>query len=220
MKAACQLLSQRFAVADLPATVRRMAGQPLRRASLLTQLAACGALHLLTDESRAWPTALLWQSTRGPRQETENLLAEMHQGGEPMPYDFLATQPAITGAQLQPLLPGLCAAHYVPLPTTSVADWQMLLALALARLADGSCRQVLCAHLDIADDWCTGHWLLLAGALENPQGHLQIVGNSVAPSCPDRPDLPLRLADHPQVSLESARGWRQTLEFTRSSLHR
>ena len=85
-------LSQSFAPADLPAAVRAALGKPLRRAAPLTQLALVGALACLPPERRHLPTALLWQSTSGPRLETLALLDEVCYGSaEPMPYDFLAT---------------------------------------------------------------------------------------------------------------------------------
>ena len=88
--------SQQFVPTELPAAVRAALGKPLRRAAALTQLALLGAFAALPAERRALPTALLWQSTSGPRLETLTLLAEICEaGGEPMPYDFLATQPAL-----------------------------------------------------------------------------------------------------------------------------
>ena len=92
-------LSQSFAPANLPAAVRAALGKPLRRAAPLTQLALVGALACLPAERRTLPTTLLWQSTSGPRLETLTLLDEVCGGSaEPMPYDFLATQPATADA--------------------------------------------------------------------------------------------------------------------------
>ncbi len=105
--------SQHFTPDELPAAVRAALGKPLRRAAALTQLAVVGAFAALPEAARSQPCALLWQSTSGPRPETLTLLNEMcHGAGEPMPYDFLATQPAIAAAQLQPLLPGLRSASH------------------------------------------------------------------------------------------------------------
>ena len=96
-------LSQQFSPEALAAAVRAALGKPLRRAAPLTQLALVGALACLPEDRRHQPTALLWQSTSGPRAETQVLLREICSGsGEPMPYDFLATQPTIAAAQIRP----------------------------------------------------------------------------------------------------------------------
>lgn len=190
-------LSQRLTPADLTAAVRQALGKPLRRAAPLTQLALIGALACLPAERRNRPTALLWQSTSGPRQETRILLDEVCAGAaEPMPYDFLATQPAIAAAQLQPCLPGLQSASHFPLDTPGVADWSLLLALAINGLKEGRYDQVLCAHLDILDAAADGHWLCLArDPLENSPIGLQI-GEEVEPDAiPDTPDFPEKLVD-------------------------
>ena len=95
-------ISQHFAAKELPIAVRSALGKPLRRAAALTQLALVGSLASLAENRRHQPTALLWQSTSGPRAETLALLQEVCIGsGEPMPFDFLAIQPAIAAAQSQ-----------------------------------------------------------------------------------------------------------------------
>ena len=79
------VLSQQHAPEKLPAAVRAALGKPLRRAATLTQLALVGALTCLPKERRHQPTALLWQSTSGPRLETQTLLEEVcHGSAEPM----------------------------------------------------------------------------------------------------------------------------------------
>ena len=94
-------ISQHFAAKELPIAVRSALGKPLRRAAALTQLALVGSLASLAENRRHQPTALLWQSTSGPRAETLALLQEVCIGsGEPMPFDFLArhcrcTDPAL-----------------------------------------------------------------------------------------------------------------------------
>ena len=146
------LLAQRHPVADLGSEVRQRLGKPLRRASPLTQLAVSGALACLPVASSAQPLALLWQSTYGPRAETLALLDEVCCGtAEPLPFDFLASQPAIAAAQLKPWLPGLLTAHHLPLDNEAQSQWTLMLALAHAWLSEGRFAQVLCAHLDIAD---------------------------------------------------------------------
>lgn len=190
-------LSQHHAPDELPNAVRTALGKPLRRAAPLTQLALLGALACLPAERRQRPTALLWQSTRGPRQETRAMLEEICTGaGEPMPFEFLATQPALAAAQIQPYLPGLQSAMHFPLDTAGVADWSLLLALAGNWLAEGRYAQVLCAHLDSTDDGADGHWLALAtDPIENAPARLHLRGTSVPDAWADTPDFPAHLAD-------------------------
>jgi hypothetical protein len=217
------VLSQSFAPADLPAAVRAALGKPLRRAAPLTQLALVGALACLPAERRALPTALLWQSTSGPRLETITLLDEVCCGSaEPMPYDFLATQPAIAAAQIQSFLPGLQTAMHLPLDSEGVANWSLLLSLAISWLNEGRCAQVLCAQLDHAADVASGHWLALSGMpLENSPASLQLAGHTADNTLPNTPDLPAHLAewlagdDSPTLSLHSTVAMKQTVEFTR-----
>ena len=188
--------SQHFTPDELPAAVRAALGKPLRRAAALTQLAVVGAFAALPEAARSQPCALLWQSTSGPRPETLTLLNEMcHGAGEPMPYDFLATQPAIAAAQLQPLLPGLRSASHLPLASDTGADWHLLLTLAATWLAEGRYARVLCAQLDHWGEQAIGHWLsLTADQLETSQASLQIVSQAVDNAHDDRPDFPVALA--------------------------
>ncbi|MDP2880344.1 MAG: hypothetical protein Q8N89_02040 [Azonexus sp.] len=217
------VLSQSFAPADLPAAVRAALGKPLRRAAPLTQLALVGALACLPVERRALPTTLLWQSTSGPRLETLTLLEEVCNGSaEPMPYDFLATQPAIAAAQIQTFLPGLQTAMHLPLDSEGVANWSLLLNLAIVWLKEGRCAQVLCAQLDHAADVASGHWLALSrGTLENSPACLQLADGTTSDALPDTPDFPARLAewlaghDGSTLSLHSPAAMKLTVEFTR-----
>ncbi len=217
------VLSQSFAPVELPAAVRAALGKPLRRAAPLTQLALVGALACLPAERRALPTALLWQSTSGPRLETLTLLDEVCSGGaEPMPYDFLATQPAIAAAQIQNFLPGLQTAMHLPLDSQGVANWSLLLSLAIIWLNEGRCAQVLCAQLDHAAAAACAHWLALSRApIENSPACLHLVDGASNISRPDTPDFPARLAewlaghDGPTLSLHSPVAMKLTVEFTR-----
>jgi hypothetical protein len=188
-------LSQNYATADLAAAVRSALGKPLRRTAPLTQLALLGALACLPKEHRQHSTALLWQSTSGPRPETQLLLGEICSGeAEPMPYDFLATQSAIAAAQIHPFLPGLQSATHCPLDQENTAHWSLLLTLADNWLREGRYEQVLCAHLDNWGEHATGHWLALASSpLENSRLQLHI-GKICSPEAlADRPDFPARL---------------------------
>ncbi len=221
------VLSQSSAPADLPAAVRAALGKPLRRAAPLTQLALVGALACLPSERRQLPTALLWQSTSGPRLETLTLLDEVCSGSaEPMPYDFLATQPAIAAAQIQSFLPGLQTATHLPLDSEGSANWSLLLSLAIIWLDEGRCAQVLCAQLDHTADAASGHWLALSRApLENSLAGLHLAQDTASEQLhdrlPDTPDVPSRLADwlarndNATLSLQSPAAMRRTVEFTR-----
>lgn len=217
------VVSQEFTPDALPAAVRAAIGKPLRRAAALTQLALIGACACLSEEQRRQPTILLWQSTGGPRQETLNLLNEVCLGGgEPMPYDFLATQPALAAAQIQPYLPGLRSAMHLPLDSETDAHWDLLLALACQWLEQGRCTQVLCAQLDHWPDTASGHWLALgAQPLTNTLARLH-PGNRPAPAGqPDTPDFPRRLSEwlnageSPGFCLHSATSPRLAVEFAR-----
>lgn len=217
------VVSQEFSPDALAAEVRAAVGKPLRRAATLTQLALLGACACLSDEQRRLPTILLWQSTSGPRQETLALLDEVCLGGaEPMPYDFLATQPALAAAQIQPFLPGLQSAMHLPLDGEAAANWSMLLALASLWLDQGRCAQVLCAQLDHWTDAASGQWLALgAQALENSLARLQIGKASPQMNDADTPDLPhrlqawLRTGESTGFSLHSATNPRLAVEFAR-----
>lgn len=217
------VLSQNFLPTELPAAVRAALGKPLRRAAALTQLAVVGALACLPAEHRKLPTVLLWQTRSGPRAETLNLLEEVCNGAaEPMPYDFLATQPAIAAAQLKPFLPGLLSATCLPLSDEKAASWSLLLSLADHWLAEGRYAQVLCAQLDHTGDITSGQWLSLSAApLENSLASLHL---SEAP--PDEPladnsDFPARLGQWlaanttSRLHLQSAAGQRLAVEFAR-----
>lgn len=216
-------LSQNFAPAALPAALRAALGKSLRRAAPLSQLALLGALACLPVERRQLPTALLWQSTAGPRQETLNLLEEVCcAAAEPMPYDFLATQPAIAAAQIKPYLPGLQSASHFPLASEHEANWALLLNLAGNWLNEGRYAQVLCAHLDSDEETASGHWLLLSGeALENRPVSLQLVDSEAVDGLTDTAGFPAQLShwlENPQTAtlhLQSSVGRCPALEFAR-----
>lgn len=217
------LVTQEFAPDALAAEVRVAIGKPLRRAAPLTQLALLGACACLSDEQRRQPTILLWQSTSGPRRETLALLDEVCLGAaEPMPYDFLATQPALAAAQIQPFLPGLQSAMHLPQDSETSTNWSTLLALANLWLEQGRCAQVLCAQLDHWTNAATGQWLALGALpLENPLARLQIGDAAGTANHPDSPDLPARLnewltaSETPRFSLRSATNPRLAVEFAR-----
>lgn len=209
----------------LPGAVRTALGKPLRRASALTQMVLLGALAALPEERRDRPTALLWQSTSGARQETEALLNEVCAGqAEPMPYEFLATQPTIAAAQIQPYLPGLQTASHFPLADDTAANWALLLALAAEWLGNGRYEQVLCAHIDVWPESADGYWLAFDTApLENGLAALTLETVQIADGLADCAALPVQVADwlnhadSAAIAIQSAATCRQTLKFTRLS---
>lgn len=217
------VLSQQHTPDKMPAAVRATLGKPLRRAAALTQLALIGALTCLPKERRQLPTALLWQSSSGPRLETLTLLDEVCNGqAEPMPYDFLASQPAIAAAQIQPFLPGLQSATHFPLDTEGEAHWSLLITLANNWLEEGRYAQVLCAQLDSWADAATGHWLALSSErLENSSASLHIRSTVFPAAQPDTPDFPVHLASwlqapaSPILHLQSTATRTLAVEFAR-----
>lgn len=217
------ILSQQYPPSALAGAVRVVLGKPLRRAAPLTQLALLGALACLPEERRPLASALLWQSTSGPRQETIALLDEVCLGaGETMPYDFLATQPAIAAAQIQPFFCGLQSATHCPLDSEGTACWLLLLTLAVNWLEEARYRQILCAQLDSSPDGASGHWLSLSNEpLENPLASLQLGTDSAPGSLPDTPDFPvhlarwLQLADSSSLQLQSPAAAGLALKFIR-----
>lgn len=221
------VLSEQHSPQSLPAAVRAHLGKPLRRAAPLSQLALVGALNCLPARQRQLPTALLWQSTSGPRPETMHLLDEVCTGtAEPMPYDFLATQPALATAQIQPFLPGLQSATHVPLDTVGIANWSLLISLAGNWLHAGRYGQVLCAHLDRSSDLAIGHWLALSVTpLENSAAclHLRTMNlpHTLPHALPDTPDFPVQLASwlaqpaSPTLHLQSTAAPMLAVEFAR-----
>jgi hypothetical protein len=189
------VISQQFAPDELPAAVRAAVGKPLRRAPVLAQLAVLGALACLPAERRHRPTALLWQSTSGPRLETLALLDEVCQGsGEPMPFTFLATVPASAAVHLRPFVPGLRSASTLPLDSEQAANWHLLLSVAANWLTEGRYEQVLCAQLDHWADNLTGHWLALS-ATPAASSLATLRTGAAGPATPaaDTPDFPVAL---------------------------
>ena len=216
-------ICQHFATGELPGAVRAALGKPLRRAATINQLAVVGALATVPENRRELSTALLWQSTGGPRSETQALLREVCAGsGEAMPYDFLAIQPAIAAPQIQGFLPGLQSASYFPLDNEATAQWALVLNLALNLLDEGRYAQILCAHLDVTSESATGYWLNLSQApLENSVIRLQLSQQQASEALPNTPDFPRQLIhwlEHTSsgtLSLQSPAAYQQALEFTR-----
>ncbi|MDO4794451.1 MAG: hypothetical protein Q4A28_00720 [Brachymonas sp.] len=151
---------------DLARAVLQRSGQPLRRASPLASLALLACLDVLAHEqavtdaaacetvravsSNTGPTALIWHSQQGPQPETESLLAAQRTGdGLLLPFDFLASQPALLGVQLKPWLPGLAQTLFLPGTAHPQAQvWMHLLQLAHFGLVQKRFGRVICASLE------------------------------------------------------------------------
>jgi hypothetical protein len=76
-----------------------------------------------------------------------------------MPYDFLATQPAMAAAQIQAFLPGLQSAMPPAAEQRRAANWALLLTLAIVAtnrpLHPGAPAPSSITSREIA----SGHWL-------------------------------------------------------------
>ena len=152
---------------DIAHAVSQRAAQPLRRAGLHARMALLAGLHVLeceqpqgcdgaSDGPVACSTALLWHSLQGPQAETEALLAAQRAGdGLLLPFDFLASQPGLLCAHLQPFIPGLEQAVFLPgTAHPHEQPWMQLLQLADVWLAEGRFQRVLCASLNLGEDGC------------------------------------------------------------------
>jgi hypothetical protein len=189
-------LSQNIAPAELSPRVRAATGQAMRRTAALHQLALLGALHCLPEAWRNRPTALLWQSASGPYRETLILLEEVCQGGaEPMPYDFLATQPALVATQIQAFVPGLRIASHLPLADGQQSAWALMLTMANQWLNEGRYAQVLCAQLDTWPEAYRGYWLGLAATTPEHSclAHMVIAASTADRVLSDCPQFPEQL---------------------------
>lgn len=132
-------------------------GQPLRRAGMYAGLALLACMDVLAQEQQAGAalppacrTALLWHSVHGQQQETEALLAAQREGdGLLLPFDFLASQPGLLCAHLQPWLPGLVQTLFLPGTAHPHEQlWLQALQVADVWLAQGRFQRVICASLE------------------------------------------------------------------------
>lgn len=157
-----------LAQVDLAQTVAQRTGQPLRRASPLASLALLACLDVLAQEqptvqaaaqlpaSSTAPTALIWHSQQGPQPETEALLAAQQMGdGLLLPFDFLASQPALLCVQLKPWLPDLAQTLFLPgTAHPQEQAWMQMLQFAHFALEQKRFGRVICASLERDSDIC------------------------------------------------------------------
>ena len=141
--------------------------------------------------------------------------------GKPLRRAAPLTQLALVGA-LASFLPGLQSAMHLPLDCEGIANWSLLLSLAIIWLNEGRCAQVLCAQLDHTADNASSHWLALSNPpLENSPASLQLVNSAPCNPLPDTPDFPTKLtewlasSDAQAISLHSPVAMSQTVEFAR-----
>jgi hypothetical protein len=171
----------------LTSHVKALIGKPLRRAGVLSSLALLASRRCIERET--WlnasppsdlPTALLWHTKSFMNNEAEPLIKAMVGEGEAvMPFAFLASQPALIGVTIAPWMPPLHTVIGLPWIDSDGQDiWQRSLQLAVAMLANGSCRRLLCAHLDRETPRHRIHTLSLLSASESvsPLGYVEIRG--------------------------------------------
>ena len=130
-------------------------GRALRRTGVLPALALLACLRACQSETwtgprQALPTLLLWHTRSVITEEATPLLRMMIEDQEAlMPYDFLASQPALMGVNLQAHFPELSQAICLPwVDEAGTERWQRALLLAALSLREQSCQRVICLQLD------------------------------------------------------------------------
>lgn len=144
---------------QLATELRRVSGLALRRTGNMAALALlaclrCTPRHSASVDPSAPPTLVLWHSGSLVAEETTELMRTMIEDDQGvMPFNFLASQPALLGLTLQPHLGAeLVDAIYLPWPDDQGADiWPRSLQLAALWLREGRCARVLCLRLDRAE---------------------------------------------------------------------
>lgn len=155
---------QRFDTGALAAHARACSGVPLRRAGALAELTLSG-VHACLAGQPPLATALLWGSRAGIRQATARVLADLCVAAEPpLPFDFLATQPALAAVPVQQTFPCVVNALYQPWQQDEETHWARMLHLAAVWLAQGRYRRVLCGQVEPGESTQRGDWLALARA--------------------------------------------------------
>jgi len=157
--------------AALAAEFQQATGRPLRRAGSLATMALL-ACRRCTQRERwpqdqprgALPTLLLWHAPSVIAEEAARLLTMMLDGQEAiMPFDFLASQPALVGVTLHPHFPELSNAICMPWVDEEGREiWQRTLLLAAHWLAENTCQRVLCVQLERESSGLQAHALSLS----------------------------------------------------------
>jgi len=154
--------------AELGTTLRALLGQPLRRTGSFGKLCVAGALTCAAD-SASLCTALLWSSAFAAHTEVNAVLQALTKGEEPMPYDFIATLPAVSAVHAAQHMPTIKFGVFMPAPANAPRTWPQLLHLAMLWLQERRCDRVLCgwveeAATEVSDASPASHWLALTRA--------------------------------------------------------
>lgn len=154
-------IAQQFDTATLAATARACCAVPLRRAGAMTELVVAG-VHACLEGQPAVPTALVWGSRAGARHATARVVADLCVAREaPMPFDFLATQPALAAVPVQQTFPCVANAIYQPWQADAELHWQRMLQLAAVWLEKGVYARVLCGQVEPGEHTHRGDWRVL-----------------------------------------------------------
>lgn len=155
---------QRLDTAALTAAARACCSVPLRRAGPMTELVITG-VHACLDGQPELPSAVIWGSRTGTPGATARVVSDLCIAGEaPLPFDFLATQPALAAVPVQQTFPCVANALYQPWQNHADRHWAYMLHLALAWLRAGRHTRVLCGQIEPRRDGGSGDWLMLTTA--------------------------------------------------------
>ena len=168
--------SLRIERSALATEFKQATGRALRRTGVLPALALLACLRATQGETwttprQALPTLLLWHTRSVITEEATPLLRMMIEDQEAlMPYDFLASQPALMGVNLQAHLPELRQAICLPwVDEAGTERWQRALLLAALSLREQSCQRVICLQLDREADHLQAQALSLTLDAAGPQ---------------------------------------------------
>ncbi len=147
--------SLRIEHSALATEFQQATGRALRRTGVLPALALLACLRAAQGETwtgprHPLPTLLLWHTRSVITEEATPLLRMMIEDQEAlMPYDFLASQPALMGVNLQAHFPELRQAICLPwVDEAGTGLWPRSLLLAAHGLHEQTCQRVICLQLD------------------------------------------------------------------------
>ena len=188
--AAASLRVERRALA---AEFQLATGRPLRRTGVLPALALLACLRCVGHED--WtgdtpraplPTLLLWHTRAVIAEEASPLIRMMLDAQEAvMPYDFLASQPALMGVSLHAHFDELSQAICLPWADEAGTDiWRRSLLLAAHGLQDNGGQRVVCLQIDREPGHLQAHALSLAldAVGPRPRATLQLDATTAQPA--------------------------------------
>lgn len=165
--------------AELGTTLRTLLGQPLRRAGSFGKLCVAGALTCAGNNAMP-ATALLWSSAFAAHEEVNAVLQALADGEEPMPFDFIASLPAVSAVHAAQHAPAIAFGVFMPAPADAPQTWPHLIQLAILWLNEERCDRVLCGWVEevipeAANVQPASHWLALTrtGLAEAPLATLR-----------------------------------------------